>query len=349
MSFLSDDEKDSLTVKRMIFHIVGKSYPQPSILDEVTPPEYTDFFIDRIKSALKGNLFKFREHSKTEASLRNINKAKKNFVTESERLVNDFQHWHTTKTSNGAFFLFELSTAVNATVFAIIKYDNEDVVRYFLKNNNNSQKPTLERFSENFVRKADAMQKIALIKLDNKKGGTLIVCDRSNRTHISGFFEGFLDVQRVNSEDDLSEKLVDALKEVFKLHRNLLPENIQKRGVNGIYDTLRQPGQEFDSENIEPLVIAIFGPLESASPVRKSLIKSLKNKGILEETFKINPQKITKPTRRKMMTEEGYEISYDDGMRPEIRDRKDGRKEIIVITNRITRDDIDTGKDSKRN
>ncbi len=345
MSFLTEEQINSLRINRMIFHIVGKSLPKPKMLNEIVPPAHTDFFLERIKSSLKGNLFKFREHSLTEKSLRKIKESAERFTLESKKLVNDFQRWHTGKTSTGAFFLFELGVDDNQIIYALIKYDNEDVVRYLIRSSNKSQAPKLERFSESFVRKAEAMQKIALIRLnDSNHGGSLVVCDRSNRTHISGFFEGFLDVQRVNSSSDLSGKLVEVLKEVFKLHRTILPEDIQKSGVNRIYDTLRQPGQVFDAENIEPLITAIFGPTDVDSVIRKSLARCLKNKGIAEESFNIDPARIQKPTRRKIVTQEGVEIIYDEGMKPEIKDRPDGRKEIIVITSQVTRDDIDTGK-----
>ncbi|HBY9714983.1 TPA: hypothetical protein MJA52_001916 [Klebsiella aerogenes] len=66
----------------------------------------------------------------------------------------------------GVFFLFELHTLNDEKLFALIKYDNEDVVRYVLDAEGNEfQVPRLERFRESFVKKAEAMQKIALVRL----------------------------------------------------------------------------------------------------------------------------------------------------------------------------------------
>lgn len=62
----------------------------------------------------------------------------------------------------GCFFLFELITN-GRKLYAIIKYDNEDVVRYVLDEKiTDEQMPTLERFNESFVKKAEAMQKLPL-------------------------------------------------------------------------------------------------------------------------------------------------------------------------------------------
>jgi hypothetical protein len=55
------------------------------------------------------------------------------FTEQSTFLANDFQsHHHTKNASMGVFFLFELHTLNDEKLFALIKYDNEDVVRYVL-------------------------------------------------------------------------------------------------------------------------------------------------------------------------------------------------------------------------
>ncbi|RNM12313.1 hypothetical protein EFS38_21075, partial [Dickeya undicola] len=117
------------------------------------------------------------------------------------------------------------------------------------------------------MRKAEAMQKIALVRLTGKKGGQVVVRDRSKRTNISVYFEGFLQVRRVNySDQDLCDKLVTVLKEVFKQHRTLLPDIIQRSGVNKIYEVLHHGKQEFNPDDPSPLLTSIFGPIDEDSP-----------------------------------------------------------------------------------
>jgi len=348
MAFLEEHEQNTLSIKRMIFHVVGKSLDEPILLEEISPPQHTDFFLERVKSSLRGNLFEFRKLSNTERAIRSIVADPANFSQITRELAVDFQSRHSNSTSVGVFFVFELAIGADESIFALIKYDNEDVVRYMLTNKEGLQVPKLERFQESFVRKAEAMQKIALVRLNQSEGGLITVRDRSNTAHISDYFEGFLQARRVNSPDDLSEKLVNVLKDTFKEHKDLLPENIAKSGVNRIYEVLRQGGHTFDPEDCEPLITAIFGKLPEKSKLRNTFVKKLKSYGVSEETFVINPEKIQTPKRRLIETEEGVEIRYDDGKRPQIKERDDGRREIVIVTAGIRRDDVAIDNGSRR-
>lgn len=345
MSLLTEDEKNTISIKRMIFHVVGKSLDEPILLQEIDPPEHTDFFLDRVKYGLRGNLFEFRQKSNTERILRLIAENKNNFVEQTHELARDFQSRHSGTTSMGVFFVFELDIGSNNIIYALIKYDNEDVIRYVLKDAGGLQVPILERFCESFVRKAEAMQKIALVRLTRGQGGEIVVRDRSKPTHISDYFDGFLQVRRVNSPAEMSGKLVDAFKQTFKDHKSSLPSDIQKGGVNRIYEVMRQGKHNFDPENPELLITAILGKLDENSPVRKTLIRRLKEQGIAEETFEIDPEQIPKPTRHRMKTAEGTQITYDEANTPEQRRHPDGKRiEIVITTTQIIEDDIDTEK-----
>ncbi|OAH17457.1 hypothetical protein AX289_30515 [Methylorubrum populi] len=346
MSFLTDEEKDALTIRRMIFHVVGKSLEDPILLDEITPPQHQDFFLERVKSSLRGNLFAFRDRSTTEDILREIATGGGNFTERTQALALDFQSRHKKTMSVGVFFIFELGAGDGATIYALVKYDNEDVVRYVLEAGGSSV-PKLERFQESFVRKPEAMQKIALVRLDDGAGGRIMVRDRSNTAHISDYFEGFLQARRVNAATDMSEKLMGALKDTFKANRDSLPEEIKKSGVNRIYEVLRQ-GPRFDPEDCEPLVTACFGVQPENSKVRRDLVRNLRNRGVSEETFDVSPERIQKPRRHRMETVEGVQISYDEENRPAVHGREDGRQEIVIVTAGLTRDDAEIETGSRR-
>lgn len=348
MAFLSDEEKASLQIRRMIFHVVGKTLEEPILLEEIAPPQHTDFFVDRVKSALRGNLFEFRPRSDAERMLREISDNSDTFTGQSQALALEFQKQHSAPTSVGVFFVFELGVGAASPVYALIKYDNEDVVRYILRNGDEPQVPRLERFQETFVRKPEAMQKIALVRLGASTGGRLMVRDRSNTAHISDYFERFLQVRRVNSPDEMSGKLVEAFKATFKEHRILLPEEIRRSGVNRIYEVLRQ-GHRFDPEAFEPILTAIFGQVPEDAPLRRTLTRNLKQYGVSEETFDINPEGVQKPRKHRLETDEGTQILYDEDHQPMVRDREDGRKEILIVTTGLKVDDvdIDTGTRSR--
>lgn len=341
MSFLSDEEKERLKITRMIFHVVGRDLDDPILLSEITPPQHAEFFLERVKSAIKGNLFCFRTDSNTERVLRLIEEDSSLFTKQTQILARNFQSQHTGVTSAGVFFVFELLAGESKTIYALIKYDNEDVVRYILDVTGESHIPRLERFRESFVRKPEAMQKIALVCLDPHEGGKILVRDRSNVAHISAYFEAFLQARRVNPISEMSEKLVSALKDTFKEHRASLPQDIQLSGVNKIYEVLSQGGHRFDPEDCEPIVTAIFGPQATDSAIRRTLVRKLKERGIAEETFDVDPQFVQKPKRRRLETQEGVQVIFDESQRPTINHRADGRQEIVIVTAKVIRDDVD--------
>ncbi|MGX9306733.1 nucleoid-associated protein, partial [Pantoea dispersa] len=100
-------------------------------------------------------LFEFLDFSNVERILRIIsNTADQNpncFSDESKQLATDFHSHHTGNASKGVFLLFELTTILGK-LYALIKYENEDVVRYVLEDDVEvAHVPKLERFSESFV------------------------------------------------------------------------------------------------------------------------------------------------------------------------------------------------------
>ncbi|MGC0867804.1 nucleoid-associated protein [Pantoea agglomerans] len=352
MSFLTDEEALDLRINRMIFHVVGKNLDVPILLSEISPLQHVDFFLERIKSSLKGNAFSFLSDSNTERILRIIrNDADHNpecFTEQSKLLASDFQSHHSGgNTSMGCFFLFELISN-GKKLYAIIKYDNEDVVRYVLDEKQaDNQIPRLERFNESFVRKAEAMQKIALIRLsEQKSGGDIVVRDRSKRTNISRYFKGFLQAKRKNREEELCEKLIDVLKDVFKKNKSILPEGIQKSGVNKIYEVLCRADFKYDAEEPIPLLTSIFGPLDEKPTIEKSFTTISRDHGIDGESFVVIAKDIQKPNRRRIVTAENVVISYNINQRPLITDTDDGKKKITILTAKVIEDDVDTTKNS---
>lgn len=337
-----------MSITRMIFHVVGKTLEEPILLEEIDPPEHTDFFLERIKSVLTGNLFEFKSHSNVERLIRNIINDGRTFSENTQLLTRDFQRLHIHKTmSMGAFFVFELTIGNENRIYGLIKYDNDDVVSYVLPENTSI--PRLNLSHQNWVKKPEAMQKIALVRLLEGSGGKVVVRDRSKPTNISDYFQAFLDVRRINQPEEMSVKLVNAIKDTFKAHRSELAVDIQKGGVNRIYEVLQQGGHQFNPDESESLITAIFGVLAENSPVRKTFKYNLKNQGIAEETFEISPEDVPKPTRRRMDTVEGISIRYEEEYSNKIMTRpsNDGVTEIIITTAGIKSDDVDTEKNPR--
>lgn len=345
MSLLTEEEIQQLTINKMIFHVVGKGLTAPITLKEITPLIYNEFFLARIKSSLKGNLFKFKANSNVERILRimsEINKhPKTNFTEESKQLAVDFHTKHKGNASKGAFFVFELNSGVKR-FYALLKYENDEVVRYYLDANKKNYKPKLEFFTESFTRKADSIQKVALVKLDPVQGGDITVLDRSNRSHISEYFEGFLEVKRSNSIVDLNVKLLDALKDVFKENRSFLPEHVATDGVKRIYKHLGTKEFSFDTVDPDTTLTAIFGPLDDIPKIKEAFNKKVKESGFLGESFQVKPEYIEKPATYKWVTKEGVTIIFDDNSKVQRKPLPNGKYEIKIITTGLKQDDFNS-------
>lgn len=346
MSFLADDEVATLKIERMIFHIVGKGDESLVYLKEITPLVYEDFFLERIKRSLNGNTFKFNKKSNVERILRlienNANSDPECFTRESKELATDFHSNHKGNASKGAFFVFELSCCSNQKLFALIKYENEEVVRYYLeKKQTDLYQPKMEKFNESFVKKAEAVQKVALVRLKDGTGGDLTILDRSKRSHISEYFETFLSVTRVNTADDLTEKLFNVLKSTLKDHTENLPEDIVRNGIHRLYSHLCDKPFDFDTSDAKNSLAPVFGQLEEDSPVIKTFNKRIKDLGFMGESFTINPSIIEKPKKRKIVTKEGIIIIYDETANISKKPIPGGGFEIKIHTAGIKTDDIE--------
>lgn len=346
MGILQNGGDASFSIERMIFHVVGLGGKfGPTILEEISPPEHADFFLERIRYAFRGNLYRFNDGSAAHGWLKAIVERPAEFADRSADLAREFDRLHGKTTSDGVFFVFSLVSADGGRMFALIKYDIDDVVNYSLKNTGKKVKPELRRLRENFVRKAEAMQKVALVELGD--GGGVAVKDRSHRSGISKYFEDFLNVSRVNSERDLSLGMNAALTEVLKRHRPELPPAIRRSGLAHVAEALRKE-PEFDADDPGAFLDRIFGPRPDGSAMLETFGQALAKSGLATESFKVSKAHIPTPTHRRLETAEGVRIVYDlsqAGHTVEEHQLGDGRTEIKITTAGYTVDDAEPDRD----
>lgn len=348
MAFLSEAERDELRIERMVFHVVGPELDAPVLLAEFDPPIFTDFFVKRIKSALGGNAYRFRDDSPTMTQLRSVAADTSRFLSVSEELARSFQDKHRTTTSDGVFFLFLLGTADGKQLFALVKYDNDQVLKYDIADRDGQREAILEEFRQTFSTKRESLQKIALVRLGDEDG-VLMVRDRSRPDAISEYFEKFLRVKRESTPADSTRRVQQMYKDVFLAHKPDLDPEIVKEGARRINDRLRN-AQEFGPETHGQLFDAIFGVLPEDSPVRKTYARRLASLKLDEETFAIAPDAIPRSRRRRMETAEGFQILYDDEVKNLIHKEplEAGGFEIRIKTREVTVDDDDISASNGR-
>lgn len=339
MAFFSQDELDSLTIERMIFHVVGPDANKMVLLEETDPEPFADFFLGRLKSTNGGLMFNFVDGSPLESSLRRIDLEPTAFVMESQQLATQFQTQHSGAASEGAFMVFLLKS-LGQNFFAIVKYDHESVLTYAIKQTAEGKNtPSIAEWRDTFVKSAEALQKSALIKLHGVSG-ELCVRDRAAPAKITQYFQGFLGASRRYRPDMLTTSLSNIAKDVARKHAELLGPGITSNLNRRIYDYV-QNAAGFDPANKEPFLAAVFGALPEDSPVRESFDKELRKQRIESEVFEFDKGAIPRPAKRKLITTEGIELIWDKSYENNIqrKELESGRLQITIETGGIKSED----------
>jgi hypothetical protein len=304
MGFLDDNQLASLKLERITFHVVGPDDTDFTLLNELNPGPHGGFFVERVRATNGGNRFVFIESSGTEASLRRILDDPARFDPESRYLAKKFQKGHAGNMGKGVFLLLLLS-AGRDTFFSMIKYDHETVLHYEVEQGN----AVLEQIKNTFVRSPDALQKSALIRL-SETGGEVCVVDRSNRSHISNYFQAFLEVEREFTSEQLTQRLVVAANETATKHTDDLADHVRKNLRVRIYDAV-QGQKSFSASDPLPFLTAVFGPLPPDAEIAQTFTRELRRQRIEEESFALAAEAMQRPPRRRTVTLLAWQHSVD--------------------------------------
>lgn len=331
---LSNEQFAALRITRFIFHVVHHGEPEPIFLDEIEIGEYEPFFLERVKSILKGTAYEFNPQAGVCTLLEAINDDASQFIEVSRQLAVDF-HAHgldDKRIKKGVMILMKLST-LEKDLFAIIKYEHDEVLRY----SNNGTKVMLERVSDTFTRSPDAMQKAALIDM-SEDDPVVVVLDRNVRAGISGFFQGFLNVRRKKSEKEMTEDLWDVVKSTSNKHLDELPREFPKE-VQLRTDEFMKSKDSFDGEEFFDQV---FGPYANDS-IRNTYRSCLQKQELENEQFSLDKEAAASvPKKRKIRTAEGITIYFDEKAASTIQLSygQNGEKDVIIIETARIREEI---------
>lgn len=241
MAFFDDTQRAKVTIKRMVFHLVGPEAKNFVLLQETSPGKFADFFLDRILSVNGGILYRFSDASSTRTRLARIAADGKTFQAESESLAEDFQQHHGGSAAAGAFLVFEIDVA-GEQCFALLKYDDETVLSYgFEEDEKGRKKVSLEALERTFVQNREALQKSALIRLTDG-GGELVVLDRRNQQKVARYFETFLGAKRVHENAEITSTLVKVTRDLFLENKELVPEQVFREMTKRTYDAAAAGG-----------------------------------------------------------------------------------------------------------
>lgn len=340
VSILSAEELDKLVIEQSVFHIVGPNTEEHfQLLEAFDASPYTDFFLERIKSVVAGNGYIFLADSPVQTQLSRIQVSATAFQEESEKLATAFNKAHGGAAAVGAFLLFSLMCPTGR-VFALLKFDDEKVLGYAFKMGASGRPaPTFDEIKRNFVQNRNALQKAALIRLKDDGTADISVVDRQNPQRPAAYFEGFLHVKRLHTENDLTRKLVQLTKTIAQKHKDLLPPEALKNLSQRLYDA-SQSGAKIDAERPQDWLSSIVGPLADDSLVIKDFKAALKREGMQSESFALKKGAVSAPKNRRVETVSGVKIIFPVGLKESVV-AIDVKKGEIVIRDEITVNDVE--------
>lgn len=307
MTFFSDEERASLEIERMVFHLVGPSEEQFVRLEALEPGRFADFFLDRIRSVEGGAAYRFSDASATRERLSRIDADLELFQEESERLAGDFQRKHGGGAAAGAFLVFTVR-AGDVRLFALLKYDDEVVLTYEVEETAEGRKRvTLDALERTFVQNRNALQKAALIRLA-EGGGELVVSDRQNPQKVARYFEGFLDATRVHADVDLTATLVGVTRELIRSNPDLVGPEVHRERTRRTFDAARAGGQ-IAGDNQKAYLESVVGrPLADDEPLAVKYRGALRKARIEDHPITLDPAKVAPPRTRRLVTDKNIQI-----------------------------------------
>lgn len=310
MAFFTEEEAQSLTLERMILHVIGHEQefsPQP----EIEAIDHSQFFLTRIHDASASAVYKFAERSPTKRALEEIASGSSGFEAGGQELARRFAQGHSGNSSNGAFFVIELGSAdPGVSFFCMIKYDYSAAVELAQQEGRN----VLRQIVQAFIHDRKAMQKCCIVRMrDGIAELDISAVDRMGKApDLTHYFVTFLDAYRDRHSDELSETLNEALRAALTECKPLVPGLNVADAVAHAKSTLHRRDQVDDDAIREAIHVATGRPVDEQvrSAVEKSVNKALRKVNLEGLTFQPNARFFRTRPRHKVTTQENVVIEY---------------------------------------
>ncbi|MBN4172932.1 hypothetical protein GSU75_00102 [Pseudomonas savastanoi pv. phaseolicola] len=348
MSFFTDEESESLTIKRMILHVVGPkdflAMPERSLEEEA-------FFISKIEGMAAAPIFMFKTVSTTRQEIESMASGDVSFEHGAQSLAASFNRQHVSGSADGVLCMFELGVSdPDVKIYSLIKYD----YKLALEQNDTSPGQALRRIVTALVDDKKAIQKTALIRVvSGVADQNISATDRTkNGADLADYFADFLSVTRAVSDTELSEITRKLLKGALQACKADLPDQDVPRAVKKAQASLASR-RRIDEEAIVEAVMAAAGHPDDekvANRLERETRKRVRSSKLHEVSFKPDRKIFRQPYMRKIMTAEGVTILFPDKSEsPNVRvvDLGGDKRQIIVDTDKVTEDGVVTPKTSQ--
>lgn len=310
MGFFNEQEIDALTIQRMVLHVIGHDQPI-TLQPEIEGMEHLEFFLARIHDVSASAVHKFAELSPTKLYLQEMATGRVGFAEGAQELARRFSAAHRGSSSDGAFFIIELGAGEHHTRFyCLIKYDYRAAVELA----QNEGRSVLRQIVQAFVREKRAIQKCCVVRLrDGVAEAEVSAVDRMGKApDLTDYFEVYLDVKRHRDEDELSDRLSEALRRTFVDCSKILPGIVPGEAVAAAKAALQQRENVDEEAVLEAVRIAVGNPEdeEVRSQVERKTARALRTADLDGIVFRPNDLFFRKRPRKKVRTAEGVSIDY---------------------------------------
>jgi len=180
------------------------------------------------------------------------------------------------------------------------------------------------------------MQKAALIDM-SEENPLVMVLDRNVRAGISGFFQGFLNVRRAKSDREMTDALIDVVRNTSNKHSEELPREIA-HDIQLRAGEILENGEQFDNEQF---FTKVFGP-DVSDDVRSTYHHYLQKEDIENEQFYLDREAASAVKKRKIKTAEGVTIYISEkaASTVQISYGQNGDKDVIMIESSKVREEL---------
>jgi hypothetical protein len=293
---------DDIFISDFIFHIVHHGGDEAILMDSTPLGDFEEFFKKRILEILHGNKFNFLDDSIFKNALLSLgtDESNENFVSISKSLAKDLHSRQDNRIKAGVMILIK-AVIQERRKGILIKYDNENVLTY----SQEGRRAILREISNTFSKSKDALQKSAIVDLDDINPFVLVI-DKTEKKNITHFFKGFLGVFRRYDNKILTERVRDSYLATVKKHKESLPSDYASTISEKYYEFV-QNNEVFEKESF---LNSIFGP-HFHPEMLATFNKELKSRDILGEEFEFD-KTMSRPRQRKFRTKEGVIIQFSD-------------------------------------
>ena len=312
MGFLTEEEIDSLRVKRMILHVVGKK-DSPFLPEAETKVQSETFFRSRILAEAASGVHSFTEHSQVRPLLQDMATGALAFEAGGQELSRLFWRDHVKQATTGAFFVFELrGDDADAVLYALIKYDYREAVELRQENGEN----VLRDIIQAFVKEKRAIQKICVARVRKGKAETMVsAADRMKEApDLTDYFERYLGVSRSRSTWELSQKLNEVLRTALEAMKEHLPDKDVGAAVARAKLALQPRGKVTNDDIVDAILHAANRPDDEKlrDQFERTTRRRLRAGDLDELEFLPDPRALALRPRRVIKTVEDVKLEFPD-------------------------------------